>query len=296
MILRSYAKLNLYLKVLNKRRDNYHNISTLFERVSLCDRIILKSRPDSKIHISCRNPYVPQDSSNLCYRAALLLQKSFNLKEGVDITIKKRIPAGAGLGGGSSNAASALLGLNKLWRLGLSRKKLVNLAKKIGCDVPFFIYDTSFAKAEERGDKIKPLLSAKKQMQLWHIIVVPKIRVSTPLVYKKWDAYNSRRNRRAGLTKAKDFVKILYLALRKNGLSLMGGLLFNSLERITFKLYPQARQIKDRLAGLGLKTILMSGSGPAVFGIVSSRKEAISLGRKLKRKGSSWQVFITRTI
>jgi len=288
LVLNSYAKLNLYLEVLNKRRDNYHNIKTIFERISLSDKIILKSRRDKKIKIICNYPRLPRDSSNLAYRAALLLQDSFKINKGIDIKIIKRIPVGSGLGGGSSNAAAILIGLNKLWGLNLTQSKLANLAENIGADVPFFIYNSPFAEGGGRGDKIKPL-KVINNLRLWHILVVPKIEVSTALVYKKWDRLRQ-------LTESNYDVKILILALKKRDLALMGKILLNNLERITVKLYPKLSRIKEKLIHLGLKSILMSGSGPAIFSVFSSRKEAVSLCRQLKREKKFWQVFVTRTI
>lgn len=294
LILNSYAKLNLYLEVINKRPDHYHNLKTVFERIDLADRIILKSRPDKKINLICNFPFVPKDNLNLAFKSAKLLQDTFAVDKGVDIKIIKRIPVGSGLGGGSSNAATVLLGLNKLWRLNLAPKKLADLAKRIGSDVPFFIYGLPFALAELRGDKISPLKALKK-LRLWHILVVPKIKVSTPIIYAKWDKYSSKRNKRAGLTRPKYDVRILNLALRKKDFPLLSKILFNSLEEITFKLYPRVRRIKESLKVLGLKSILMSGSGPAIMGIVSSRKEASALREQLKGN-RFWQLFVTRTV
>jgi 4-diphosphocytidyl-2-C-methyl-D-erythritol kinase len=285
LVLLSYAKLNLYLEVLNIRNDNYHNIRTVFERIDLSDKIILKPRPDRLIRIICRDPDVPKDNTNLCYRSAKLLQERFNIKTGLDIRIIKRIPVGAGLGGGSGNAAGVLSGLNKIWRLNLSRKKLVGYAREIGADVAFFLYNSSFAIGEGRGDKIK-VLKLQRVRRFWHILVVPKIKVSTALVYKKW---------MRGLTRPKYGVNILILALKRNGLSAVGRLLFNGLESVTIRLYPEVKRIKEKLANLGLKTMLMSGSGPAVMAIVSSRKEAVFLSRKLKKQEGSWRIFVTRT-
>jgi len=307
LTLNSYAKLNLYLEVLGKRKDSYHNIKTVFERIGLADKIILKSRQDKEINITCNVKAVPQDSSNLAWRSAKLLQDNFNINKGVDIKIIKRIPVGSGMGGGSSNGACVLLGLNKLWKLNLTRDKLAGLAKKLGCDLPFFIYNSPFALGEERGDKIKPL-KALRYLRLWHIVVVPKIEVSTASIYKNWDKYFktfkltslnkrgilSKNSGLSGLTMPRYDVNILTLALRKNDLSLIGDCLFNNLEKVTARLYPQIDATREKLAQLGVKSILMSGSGPAVFGIVSSRKEAQSLSRQLKAN-SSWQVFVTRT-
>ena len=300
MVLNSFAKLNLYLEVLKKRKDSYHNINTLFERIDLSDKIILKARPDNLIKIICENPGVPKDSSNLCYRSAKLLQEKFHINQGLDIKIIKQIPVGAGLGGGSSNAAAVLSGLNKLWKLNLSCERLAGLARKIGCDAPFFIYNTSFAFGLARGDRVKPL-KGFKNLRLWHILVVPKTKVLTPKIYKEWDRYSE-------LTKPKHNAKILTLGLRKKDLSslipasskmrqglMISQLLFNSLEEITTRLYPEVQRIKEALTRCGLKSILMSGSGPAVFGMVLLRKEAERLSRQLKRQHRSWQVFVTRT-
>jgi 4-diphosphocytidyl-2-C-methyl-D-erythritol kinase len=297
LFLHSYAKLNLYLEVLKQRKDNYHNIKTIFERIDLCDKIILKPRPDKKINFTCNLPGVPTGHSNLAYRSAKLLQDTFNIDKGADIKIIKRIPVAAGLGGGSGNAATVLIGLNELWKLKLSRNKLLQLARKIGSDVSFFIYNCSFAKGEARGDRIKPL-RVFSNLRLWHILVVPKFRVSTPRIYKKWDKDNKTFKltvERAGLTRPKYNVKILILALRKNNFFLLGDALFNSLEQVTTKLYPQITRIREKLIQMGVKSILMSGSGPAIFGVVSSRKEALSLCRQLKRNGSFGKVFVTRT-
>jgi 4-diphosphocytidyl-2-C-methyl-D-erythritol kinase len=289
LVLNSHAKLNLYLEVLNKRKDSYHNIKTLFERIDLSDTIILTVRRDKLIKIICSNPLVPEDNSNLCYRSARLLQESFNETCGLDIEIIKRIPVGAGLGGGSSNAASVLLGLNKLWGLKLKRQELCSFARKLGADVAFFLYDTAFAIGEGLGDEIKPL-KLQRVKPLWHILVVPKIVVRTEFVYRKWDELKN-----FGLTKPRYDVNILTLALRKRDTSLICEILFNSLEQVSMKLYPEIKRIKQKLAKLGLRSILMSGSGPAVFGIVSSRKEAVSLSRQLEKQESSWRIFVTRT-
>jgi len=291
LVLLSPAKLNLYLEVLNIRKDNYHNIKTIFERISLCDKIILKSRPDKLIRIICSDCDVPKDKTNLCYRSAKLLQERFNIKTGLDIRIIKRIPVGSGLGGGSSNAASVLLGLNKLWKLRLCQKRLAGFAEAIGSDIPFFIYNTPFAFGCCRGDKIKPLRMLK-YVRLWHILVVPKIKVSTPFIYKRWDMQYSKG---AGLTRPKYDVNIVISALKRNDLSMIGELLVNNLESLTIRFYPEVKRIKEKLADLGLKMLLMSGSGPAVMAIVSSRKEAVSLSRKLKKEEKSWRIFVTRT-
>ncbi len=308
LTLNSYAKVNLYLSVLNQRKDGYHNLKTLFERIDLADKITLKSRPDKKITLTCNIKTLPRGNANLAWQAAKLLRDKFNTGKGVDIKIIKRIPVGSGMGGGSSNAASVLMGLNKLWGLKLPKTKLSELGAKLGCDVPFFVYNTPFALGEGRGDKIKPLKGLDR-VKFWHIIAVPKIKVSTPLIYKKWDEYLKtfkltplsrcgilhKNTCVAALTIPRYNVNILTSALSKKDLSLVSGALFNSLEQVTLKLYPLITAVKEKLIRMGVRPILMSGSGPTVFGVVSSRKEALSLSRQLKTNSSSVQVFVSRT-
>lgn len=288
MIVKCYAKVNLYLEVVNKRKDNYHNIKTLFERIDLADTVILKPLADRKIQLTSNHKNLPDDSSNLAFRSAQLLQESLNVMQGVQIKLLKRIPVGSGLGGGSSDAAAVLIGLNKLWRLKLSQNQLVNFAGKLGSDVAFFIYNSPFAQGEGKGERITSLGSLNK-VRLWHVLVVPKIHVSTPLIYKEWDSHEK-------LTKPKLNAKILYSAVRKKSLPLLGKTLYNSLEPVTTKLYPEVSRIKEKLLQLGLKAILMSGSGPAVFAIVSSRKEARAIAGQMRKEKKTWQVFVARTI
>lgn len=290
MVLKSYAKINLYLAVLNRRKDGYHNINTIFERIDLFDTITLKPRPDKLIRIISSSPDIPKDSRNIAYRSAKLLQDDFNPAYGADIKIVKRIPVGAGLGGGSSNAAAVLAGLNKLWGLGLSQKQLLGYAKKLGADVPFFLYDTAFARGEKSGDKITPLRQLEG-VKLWHILIVPELMVSTPLIYKKWDL----QPQKVRLTKARSDVRILISALGKRDISLLAKVLYNSLNRVTVKLYPQTLRPLKRLSFLGVKASLMSGSGPAAFGIVASRNEALNLHRELRKKNRLWRIFVAAT-
>lgn len=297
MTLNSFAKLNLYLAVINKRKDSFHNIETLFERISLSDKIILNARRDKKINVVCNSCGLPKDPSrNLVYRSAKLLQDTFKIGNGIDIRLIKRIPIGAGLGGGSSNAAATLIGLNKIWKLNLKAQKLAALAEKIGSDVPFFIYDTPFACASGRGERVYPL-KMPATLKFWHVLVVPKIKVATPLIYNEWDRLNkgAKMPKRRALTRPSCNVRMLIQALRKHAFSLITKNLLNSLEEATINLYPEVARIKKRLSKLGLDGILMSGSGPAVFAVVSSRKEAVSVSKQLRRESGLWRVFTVKT-
>lgn len=289
LVLDSYAKLNLYLRVLNTREDNYHNLKTLFARIDLKDKIILRLRRDSQIKIICRHPDVPVDETNLCYRSAKLIQNEYNIGKGIDIEIIKRIPVASGLGGGSSNAAATLLGIDKLWQLKLPRSKIAKLARKIGADVPFFIYNTTLAEGRGRGDIIKPIFS-KQPVRLWFLLAVPAIKVSTPLIFTAWD------KAKVALTRQKNNVNITNLARVKSPGRFLTGLLFNDLERVTTKLYPQVKTVKEEFLKAGLGANLMSGSGAAVFGIVPSAGKALSLLRRIKRKHNTWRLFAVKTV
>ena len=284
----SYAKLNLYLKVFNKRPDNYHSIFTLFERVSLADQIRLKLLPKRKIRILSSESYLPLGRNNLVYQAASLLQREFSINKGVQINIIKHIPISAGLGGGSSNAAVVLSGLNQLWNLNLGVKQLVGFARQIGSDIPFFLCNCSFACGTSRGDEIRVL---RLTGRLWHIIVVPRVKIRSFLIYKKWDETREIQ----GLTNQQRVIRILKQVLLKKDI-LLTKLLFNSLERVSKSMYPVINQVESSLSDLGLEAISMSGSGPAVFGLVPSRKEAYALARKLKRKLGNCDVFVAKTV
>jgi 4-diphosphocytidyl-2C-methyl-D-erythritol kinase len=295
LVTKSFAKLNLYLQVLNKRKDGFHNLSTLFARIDLEDTIIFRKRRDSLIKIKTASPDVPLDATNLCYRAAALLKQELRLNSGVQISLKKCIPVGAGLGGGSSNAASVLLGLNKFWNLNLPKTKLVNLGAKLGSDVPFFIHQVKFALGSQRGDKIKPLLSLGK-LKLWFILVYPNFKVSTPLIYQKFDLSLPVGKEISGLTRPRASVKILTSQLLKKGKAVNAGYFFNGLEIITSRLYPVVNQVKNALSNMGLDKVMMSGSGPSVFAICNSFRQAQSLRNKLCKQHKAWQVFVVSTV
>lgn len=280
--LKSPAKINLYLKVLKKRKDGYHQIKTVFERIGLFDEVLLGKRKDQKIKIHCKHPAVPVDSSNLMYKAAELLKKDFSSKStGLDIRLRKRIPVAAGLGGGSSNASSVLLGLNKLWNLRLDKEKLKYYAGKIGSDVPFFVSESSFAIGTGRGETIKNLPNLRV---LWHILVVPHNKLSTKEIYS---SLNLR------LTKNEDNVNMLVRALKNFDLSRIKDYIANDLERVASKKLPKLLYIKKKLQKLGVGVFCLSGSGPAIFGILKSRKEAEQTARNLKSR--NLQVFVVRT-
>lgn len=290
-VLNSYAKVNLYLRVCGKRPDTYHHIKTIFERINLSDTIALSVRKDGIINVDCAHPLLSRNPAlNLAFRSARLLREACGCTLGANIKITKRIPVGSGLAGGSSNAATVLLGLNRIWGIKLGRERLLLLAKKLGSDVPFFIYNQRFMLGEGRGEKLRSLPSLRRSL-FWHILVIPKVHVSTEFIYKKWDEARTFR-----LTMPHNDVKILRKGLKEKKIPLIAKGMYNSLEEVTTAYYPQITHIKQILSEQGVKALLMSGSGPAVFGIVSSRKEAVALCTTLRRLRSSWQVFVARTI
>ena len=289
--LKSFCKINLYLKVISLRKDNYHNIETIFERISLFDKVSVRLRKDGLIKISSNSQAVPCDARNFCYKAAKLLQDEFKISKGADIFIDKRLPIASGLGAGSANAAATLIALNKIWDLRLSQAKIRKIARKVGADVAFFTYDTAFAIGRERGDKIYPLRSLSK-MKLWHVLVVLHVGVSTPAIYQEWDRLKSLG--KLALTSRALNAKITNSALRKGDPLIIGKGLFNSLEEVTTRIYPQINVLKEKLKALKVKAVMMSGSGPTVFGIVSSKKQAEQVAKSLKQK-SSWKVFVAST-
>ncbi|MEW6009473.1 MAG: 4-(cytidine 5'-diphospho)-2-C-methyl-D-erythritol kinase [Candidatus Omnitrophota bacterium] len=294
------AKINLFLRVLNKRKDKFHNLQTLFERIGLFDKITLTRRKDNRIVISSSNRSLPKGRGNLMYKAALLLKKKYGIKEGLGIFIDKNIPISAGLGGGSSDCATTLLGLNRLWKLKLTKKELLQMAKNLGSDVPFFVSNNSFSLATGRGEALKNL---RNHIRLWHILIVPKIILSTKKVYAHFDKIEHKNEQEirpstASLTKGSRDVNIYILCLAKLGLTkrlrLLAKVNFNSLEFAAKRLAPQISRIKKVLYSLGIKYVGMSGSGPSVFGILNSGKEAKALRRKLARY-KDWRTFVVRT-
>lgn len=277
----SPAKLNLFLRVVDKRPDGYHNLLTLFERIDLCDELRFVLNKSGDIRIFCDHPGVPAGPENLVYKTAELLKNDFALQDGVDVTIRKRIPVAAGLGGGSSNAATALLGLNRLWKLSLTKKQFLSYARTIGSDVPFFLYDCSWALGRERGDRVRKLSLNTK---LWHILIVPTIPMYSREVFR---GVNLR------LTKKKDDVNILIRALRKNDLEKAGHFLLNDLETRILELAPDLGRLKTKLLDFKPQGIAFSGSGPSLYGITRSRKEAEEIQSAFQRR--EHEVFVVRT-
>ncbi|MBI3617241.1 MAG: 4-(cytidine 5'-diphospho)-2-C-methyl-D-erythritol kinase [Candidatus Omnitrophica bacterium] len=289
--LSSPAKLNLFLKVLNKRPDGFHNISTVFERIDLSDEILLKLNPSGDIRIDCVHPQVPGGPKNLVYQAAKLLRDDFRIKEGVDIYIKKNIPVAAGLGGGSGNAATVLKGLNELWKFRLSRPQLLSYARRLGSDVAFFLYDCPWALGTERGDFIQRLDIKTK---LWHVLVVPCVKIYSGEVYGGLGLAPAPEAPRKMLTKRNDNASIFIHHLRRSDVAQIGRGLVNDLERVVLLLSPQLEKLEQRLKLLDTKGVMVSGSGPCVFAVVETQQQAKDIQRILSGRYS--RVFVAKTL
>jgi 4-diphosphocytidyl-2-C-methyl-D-erythritol kinase len=248
----SPAKINLFLKILGKRTDGYHDLITLMCCIGIYDTVSL-TVGNTNIAVSCNHPFVPEDGSNLAYVAADLFLKTLEKNEGVNISIQKQIPVAAGLGGGSSNAAAVLLGLNRHYGYPFSREDLMSLGLSIGADVPFFLFDRP-AIATGIGEK----LEAYAGLENFSILLVsPGFSVSTAEVYKKLNL---------GLTKCKKKLKSFPLNNQRFDPRCH---LCNDLEAVTASKYPVINTVKKALLSHGALGALMSGSGPTIFGLFS---------------------------
>jgi 4-diphosphocytidyl-2-C-methyl-D-erythritol kinase len=275
------AKINIFLRVINKRADGYHNLKTLFERIDLADEIHFASNPSGRITLKCQHAQVPLGPKNLIQKAAAIIKSRYPVKEGADITIVKRIPVAAGLAGGSSNGATALLGFNRLWSLGLNQNELLDLGRQLGSDVPFFLHNCRWGLGTQRGDKIQPL---EIPAQLWHVLVVPRVKMYSREVFA---------HHKLELTKKSDNANILIRYLKNKNIIKLKSLLFNDLEKSILGLCPSLRNVQARMKELDFQGVSFSGSGPSIFGITESQAQAEELKSFLSRIYS--QVFAVRT-
>lgn len=274
------AKINLSLDVLGKRQDGYHEVKMIMTTIDLADRLELTELTEDRIEIVSHNRYVPDDQRNLAYQAAKLLKEKYQVKQGVSIAIEKTIPVAAGLAGGSSDAAATLRGLNKLWNLGLTMDELAELGAEIGSDVSFCVYGGT-AIATGRGEKIEHI---KTPPSCWVILAKPHIGVSTADVYG-----NLKLNR-----VTHPDVDQMAEAINRGDYQGICNAVGNVLEDVTFAMHPEVARIKTRMKRFGADAVLMSGSGPTVFGLVhhDSRMHRIYNGLK----GFCEQVYAVRLL
>lgn len=262
------AKINLTLDVLHKRPDGYHEVEMIMTTVDLADRIGLRPVKSQAITIKSSHRFVPNDRKNLAYQAADLLRKRCRVQQGVEITLDKNIPIAAGLAGGSSDAAAALRGLNRLWGLGLSLDELAELGAEIGSDVSFCVYGGT-AIATGRGEKIEHLTPPPN---CWVVLAKPSIGVSTGNIYGRLDLETIEHPKTADML----------AALEQGDYEKMCGSLGNVLETVTMNLHPEVAVLKEQMARFGADAVLMSGSGPTVFGLVKHEARVSKIVNALK--------------
>ncbi|MFH1867611.1 MAG: 4-(cytidine 5'-diphospho)-2-C-methyl-D-erythritol kinase [Candidatus Omnitrophota bacterium] len=275
------AKINLYLEIINKRKDGYHNIETIFQKIDLCDNLKVSIIPRG-ISLTCNYPHIPTHRGNLAYKAAYLMKKEFGLREGLHIDLKKKIPVAAGLGGGSSDAASVIIAVNRLFNLNISAKKLILLAKSIGADVPFFVSGHNCASGKGIGERLKEVRS---RYSFYILLLLPKLRIYTKTIYSKVSF---------PLTKTGLNVNIIARILSGRKSSKKSDFLYNRLEDVVLSAYPIVKKGKEVLS-LYTDRTLLSGSGPTIFALFDKRKEAMRARDGIKRD-NNWQLVLTKTI
>ncbi|PWA12152.1 4-(cytidine 5'-diphospho)-2-C-methyl-D-erythritol kinase [Pueribacillus theae] len=274
------AKINLALDVLYKREDNYHEVKMVMTTIDLADRIEIMELSEDVIEIDSSDGFIPVDKRNLAYKAAELLKSRFGIRKGCKIEITKIIPVAAGLAGGSSDCAAVLKGLNQMWKLGLTTQELAELGAEIGSDVSFCVYGGT-ALATGRGEIIEKIASP---LPVWVVLAKPPISVSTSDIYQKLDVNTCRH----------PDVEQMVKALEQKNYALMCEQLGNSLEDVTMKYYPKVAKIKQQMEKLGADGVLMSGSGPTVFGLTRFENKKHRLVNGLR--GFCNQVYAVRLI
>jgi 4-diphosphocytidyl-2-C-methyl-D-erythritol kinase len=270
------AKVNLGLAVHRRRPDGYHDISTLFLKISLADEVRLTAQP-REIVVRCEHPDVPNDARNLVYRAAGVLQP-LAPGQGVDLALQKTIPVAAGLGGGSSDAAATLLGLNTLWGLGLSLAELAPYAARLGADVPLFLLPAVAAMGYGRGDELEPVGCPRT---FYLVLVKPPLAVSTAWVYQQL---------RFELTAPPKDTTILRQCLESGDIEGLGAACFNDLEAVVLRHFPVVQDVKRALTQPGVCGVCMSGSGPTVYALCPSWDVAHEVASAVRQRG--WDVWV----
>ncbi len=275
--LQAPCKVNYRLDVLRRRPNGYHDLRMIMQRVNLCDDITLSTSDTPGIRVTCGSIGVPDGPGNIAWRAADALLKRSDGRHGIDITIKKKIPVAAGLGGGSSDAATVLMGVNTLLGLELSDQELMTIGVTLGADVPFFIFQKT-ALAEGIGELLTPL---EEVPEAWLLLINPRFPVSTAWVYQNLELTN--RPALPIIPNSYDTVQDLCTILS------------NDLEGVTIRKYPLIREIKERLLKDGAAGALMSGSGATVFGVFETEAGARACAKKLESE-KSWFCAVAKTL
>ena len=270
VIVQSFAKINIGLNIISRRDDKYHNIETMLQQIDLHDLVSIKTNSSTKITVRCNNSNVPEDEKNICYQAVKLIQQATGIREGVKIEIEKRIPVAAGLGGGSSNAASVIKGLQQLWCVRIDDQVIKSIAMKLGADVLFFLTGGT-AIASGTGETLKPITLRD---QFICVLIYPNIEISTTWAY---------RNFNFSLTKIKKSVKLAHFFSNDNNLCRIKNLICNDLEGVVFQHYPMLVEIKDFFYAEGAFYAAMSGSGSTIYGLFPGFEGAVGVMKSLHK-------------
>lgn len=280
--LKARAKINLGLDVLGVREDGYHEVRMVMQTVGLYDRLIINRIPQDDIIIKSNLNFLPVNENNLIYKAAKLLKEECGYTGGVEIDLNKFIPVAAGMAGGSTDAASTIFGINRLFNLGLTQADMMELGLRLGADVPYCIMRGT-ALAEGIGEKLTRL---EPMPHCWLLVAKPPVNVSTKLVYDSLDM--SEVNNHPDIDGIID-------AIKSQDVGLIASRMGNVLEQVTIPLYPIIDTIKQGMLNNGAINAMMSGSGPTVFGIFPDEETALRCQAYLKEKKDARQVYITET-
>lgn len=262
------AKINLSLDILGKREDGFHEVEMIMTTIDLSDRIELHPLENNEIKVSLESRYVTNDERNLAFKAAKIFKETYNIEKGIHIKMVKNIPVSAGLGGGSSDAAAVLRGLNRLWSIGITIEELADLGLAIGSDVPFCVINST-ALVKGRGEIIQKL---PPPPPCWVVLAKPDLGVSTKTVFQQVNVENLAHP---------NTDEIIY-ALRARDFSRLSNSLGNSLEDVTLALYPEVRELMNKMKQVGSSNVLMSGSGPTVYSLVEQESKAQRLYNGLR--------------
>ncbi len=282
VVVRCPAKLNLFLEVHGRRPDGYHEIETVMQPVTLYDDIALAPRADGRVAFDCSSPNVPDGPENLAWRAADCVRAAAGLTGGVSISLEKRIPPGAGLGGGSSDAAGVLAGMNELFGLDFGRDRLFELAAGLGSDVPFFLAGGT-ALCRGRGEDVTPVPVGEIAH---YVICCPPLELSTAAVYENLHSFR--------LTWEKESARFLLESLARGDVVSIGPHLFNRLGEVAESLAPEVARAKDALSEAAAAPALVTGSGAASYVLVASSVRAKAIAAQVGEKDVG-EVFVAQT-
>ena len=277
--LKALAKINLGLDVLGRRENGYHDVRMVMQSIYLYDNVTIEKTEETGIQISTNLYYLPLDENNIAYKAAKMLMDEFRISSGVKIVLDKHIPVAAGMAGGSSNAAAVLVGMNRLFGLGLSQQELMERGVKLGADVPYCVMRGTVL-AEGIGEILTPLDPMPK---CYILVAKPAIGVSTKVVYEKLDSKEIENHPN---------IDAILEGLKEQDLRKVVSSMGNVLEQVTVDDYPIIDEIKSVMMQAGALNAMMSGSGPTVFGIFEDKKTAKEAQRKMRSSGLTKQIYL----